>query len=364
MKALEPHDDGEPITRPDVERVNRWRSPVPRHPSVHRGISSPVPARHRPQTLTIDVRDGAKRSRAGPPGLRQLAELHARHHPPRMRPWEFGRPGQRASSRPFEPRPEYEIGRISFHELPVPSLARYVLGGFQRERVNHRRHHGWPDSDHERARANRADDPRPAAYPDLVPSRRQPLLRRHLRSVVGELTQPAAEVADVGHGDSPSPRRDSRSARSIRSFRSARDDWLFTLPIEQPKTSAVSASDRSSRKRNTMTARCRGGSLPRAAIRPARSSTWPCSPARPLSGSSSVGVSPRHLRRHQDVYVLIMTRRTYASGSPSTIRDQCGQTFAYVVCTRSWARWWSRVRRQAMRCSRRDLATTKSSNDG
>ena len=49
------------------------------------------------------------------------------------------------------------------------------------------------------------------------------------------------------------------------------------------------------------------------------------------SGSSSVGDSPFHLRRHQVEYVLTMIFRTYASGLPS-IFDQRGHAFASAVC--------------------------------
>ncbi len=79
------------------------------------------------------------------------------------------------------------------------------------------------------------------------------------------------------------------------------------------------------------------------------------------SGSSSVGDSPFHLRRHHVEYVLTMIFRTYASGLPS-IFDQRGHAFASAVWSRSSARCLSCVRRYAVRSSESERWRTKAAN--
>jgi len=80
-------------------------------------------------------------------------------------------------------------------------------------------------------------------------------------------------VGEAGDGIVQSVHRSSPSVSRacLRKVASAREVWLLTVPTEQPSVCAVAASDRSSQKRSTMTARWRGPSRARAWRRAARS---------------------------------------------------------------------------------------------
>ena len=128
--------------------------------------------------------------------------------------------------------------------------------------------------------------PRRAALrpPAAPPPRRRPAPRPGWRPLSGaamppeRLHQPGALVGggvqrraqpafQIGHrrsassipGTSPGlPGRPAVSSQPAR----ARDAWLLTVPSEQPSTAEVCASDRSSRYRSTITARCPAAAWP------------------------------------------------------------------------------------------------------
>ncbi len=133
-----------------------------------------------------------------------------------------------------------------------------------------------------------------------APRRPGALVQSGVVQLVCVLVQGGPKLGDV-HVFSPSvplcesAGRPSLRVSSTRSRASARDVWLFTVPIEQSSRRAVSASLRSSKNRNTITARWPRDRWPSAVHRSWRaleSSTYA------VSGRSPVGRSPFHRRRH------------------------------------------------------------------
>jgi hypothetical protein len=105
----------------------------------------------------------------------------------------------------------------------------------------------------------------------------------------------------------------------MRSLATARDTVLFTVPRLMPSVAAISGSVMSSKYLSMTAARIRCGSRSSArrttsAISLSRewsATTW--------SGSSSVGYSSTRRRRHHDMCVLTIARRTYASSAARSL---------------------------------------------
>src|SRR5262249_37678267 len=140
----------------------------------------------------------------------------------------------------------------------------------------------------------------------------------------------------------PSRARNESSARAV---------WLFTVPVAQPSTSAVSSTERSQKNRRTRTARRRAGSSlrrARKAIRSARS----CPDGLTESGSTARLCSRRHGRRRSSSQARSSVRRAYASMlSIVDTRRQCRNSLTSAVDTRSSAVCQSPQSRYAVRRS-------------
>ena len=123
-----------------------------------------------------------------------------------------------------------------------------------------------------RARTRRR--PRPSRLPR---HRRRPRDDAPRDGLVRQPHQRRSEVVPVHHQLSPSrstwTSRSPAGASKARSSATALAFWLLTVPTVTPSSSAVCASLRSSRWRSTTTARRRGGSVSRAAIRTWRTAT-------------------------------------------------------------------------------------------
>jgi hypothetical protein len=101
-----------------------------------------------------------------------------------------------------------------------------------------------------------------------------------------------------------------KSSLSVRSFATARETVLLTVPWLTPRTSATSASVMSSKNRSTTAARIRCGSRLIARCSASCISLVTVASATGWSGRSSVGYSSTLRRRHQEMWVFTMARRT------------------------------------------------------
>jgi hypothetical protein len=96
----------------------------------------------------------------------------------------------------------------------------------------------------------------------------------------------------------------------MRSLATARDTVLFTVPRLTPRAVAISGSVMSSKYLSMTAARIRCGSRSRARRTTSAMSLSPAWSATAWSGSSSVGYSSSLRRRHQEMCVFTMARRT------------------------------------------------------
>jgi len=96
----------------------------------------------------------------------------------------------------------------------------------------------------------------------------------------------------------------------MRSLATARDTVLLTVPRLTPRTVAISGSVMSSKYLSLTAVRIRCGSRSSARLTTSARSLSPAWSATAWSGISSVGYSSSLRRRHQEMCVFIMVRRT------------------------------------------------------